>query len=141
VIVPRAGAIKALVRALRGGGVVALLLDQDTRVDEGGVFVDFFGVPAPVSSAAAALGPKLNVPIVPTFCRHDGRGHYRCYTRAAMRPEDLAGLSVEAITQRIAGAIEGEIRSDPTQWLWMYKRWKRRQPGFEASRYPFYADC
>jgi KDO2-lipid IV(A) lauroyltransferase len=140
-IIPRDGALKTLVKVLRENGVVALLLDQDTREAEGGVFVDFFGVPAPVSSAAASLASKFRVPILPAFCRHEGGGRYRCYAREALLPEALQGLSAGEITARIARVLESEIRSDPGQWLWTYKRWKRRQPGVDAARYPFYADC
>lgn len=140
-IVPREGALKALVRRLKEGGDVALILDQDTKISEGGVFAMFFGVPVPMSSAAAALAVKLAVPIVPVFCRRESGGRYRCYARPALTPDAIKGLSVEEITQRIAGLFEEEVRSDPRQWLWMYKRWKRRMPGFDPSRYPFYADC
>ena len=140
-IVPREGALKALVRTLKEGRYVALILDQDTKISEGGVFAMFFGVPVPMSGAAAALAVKLSVPIVPVFCRRDNGGHYCCYARAALMPDAIKGLSVEEITQQIAGLFEEEVRRDPGQWLWMYKRWKRRMPGFDPSRYPFYADC
>lgn len=140
-IVPREGALKSLLRSLREGGTVALLLDQDTRISEGGVFVDFFGVPAPVSSAAALLADKTGVPIVLAFCRQEEGGRYRCYALPPLTPASLGGLSATEVTQRIASLMESEIRRDPGQWLWMYKRWKRRMPGFDPGRYPYYADC
>lgn len=140
-IVAREGALKNLLRVLRGGGTVALLLDQDTRVEEGGVFVNFFGVPAPVSSAAARLADKTEVPIVFAFCRREEGGRYTVYAQELLTPESFKGLSAEVVTQRIASRIEEEIRRYPDQWLWMYKRWKRRLPGFDVRRYPFYADC
>jgi KDO2-lipid IV(A) lauroyltransferase len=139
-IIARDGALRSLVKVLRDNGVVALILDQDTRESEGGVFVPFFGVPAPVSSAAAGLAAKFRAPILPVFCRNEGRGRYRCYAREALRPAALEGQSAEAITARIAAVLEAEIKADPAQWLWTYKRWKRRQPGVDVSRYPFYAD-
>ncbi|MBI4551021.1 MAG: lysophospholipid acyltransferase family protein, partial [Candidatus Latescibacteria bacterium] len=43
-VVPRDRATPAVLRALRRGDVVGLLIDQDTRVQ--GTFVDFFGQPA-----------------------------------------------------------------------------------------------
>lgn len=140
-ILPREGALKGLVKALRSEGTVALLLDQDTKVSEGGVFVPFFGVPAPVSSAAAGLAVRLKAPIVIGFSRNEGDGRYRCYAREALTPDAIAGLTVEAVTARIAAVLECEIRRFPGQWLWTYKRWKRRQAGFNPACYPFYADC
>ena len=140
-IIPRAGALKSLVRILKNGGKVALVLDQDTRVTEGGVFVDFFGVQVPVSSAPAALALKLEIPIVPAFSLYEGGGRFRSYALAPLMPATIRGKTVAEITQLITTAIEQEIRRVPGQWLWMYKRWKRRMPGVDPSRYPFYADC
>ena len=140
-IIAREGALKSLVKVLRNKGIVAMALDQDTRVSDGGVFVSFFGVPVPISSAAAGLALRLRTPVVVVFCRHEEGGRYRCYLREWLSPDSMAGLSMEALTARISAAVEAEIRRDPAQWLWTYKRWKRRQPGFDASRYPFYADC
>jgi KDO2-lipid IV(A) lauroyltransferase len=140
-IIPRAGALKGMMRILRDEGTVALLLDQDTRVSEGGVFVDFFGVPVPIAGAVAGLAQKLRVPIVMAYCRNERNGTYRCYAREVLTPAEMEGLSPTEITAKITGFLEAEIRRDPSQWLWTYKRWKRRMPGVDASRYPFYADC
>jgi KDO2-lipid IV(A) lauroyltransferase len=141
VVVPRQGAVRTLLRSLRNGGVVALLLDQDTRVEDGGVFVPFFGVPVPVSSAAALLALRQGIPLVPVFCHGKPDGRYHCHARPALMPADVAGATVEELTARITAIIETEIRAAPDQWLWTYKRWKRRQPGTDPARYPFYADC
>jgi KDO2-lipid IV(A) lauroyltransferase len=140
-IIPRAGALKAMVRCLREDGSVALLLDQDTQVSDGGVFVDFFGVPVPIASAAAGLAKKLSVPIVMVYCRNERNGTYRCYAREVLTPAELEGLSAVETTARVTGFLEAEIRRNPSQWLWTYKRWKRRKEGVDPSRYPFYADC
>ena len=128
-----------MLKVLREGKMVAMLLDQDTRVQEGGVFVDFFGLPVPISQAAASLSARLNIPVVLAFCRCDARGHYRAYSRAPLQPGP--GESAVAFTQRVAASVEEEIRQQPGEWLWMYKRWKRKAPGTPPERYPFYADC
>jgi KDO2-lipid IV(A) lauroyltransferase len=140
-VVPRQGALRTLLRVLKERGVVALLLDQDTRPAEGGVFVPFFGVPVPVARAAGSLAQRLGVPLVPVFCHGEPGGRYRCHARPALMPADMAGATPEELTARITAIIEAEIRAAPDQWLWTYKRWKRRQPGVDPARYPFYADC
>ena len=141
VVVPRQGALRALVRILKGKRAVALVLDQDTTVAEGGVFVPFFGVPVPVSNAASLLASRLGVPVVPAFCRAEPGGHYRGYAHEAVMPGDIAAGDEKTLTARITSEIEAEIRAAPDQWLWMYKRWKRRQPDVDPALYPFYADC
>lgn len=140
-IIPREGAIRPLVKVLKQEGTVALLLDQDTLPSDGGVFVPFFGVPVPVATAAAGLALKLKVPMLLAFCRADEKGYYRCYAPEVLLPEALVGLSSEDVTARLTAYLEQEIRRNPGFWLWSYKRWKRRIPGFDLSRYPFYADC
>jgi KDO2-lipid IV(A) lauroyltransferase len=139
-IVPVRGAAKELLRVLKAKGKVALVLDQDTRPEEGGVFVEFFGVPAPMSSAAAHLALRVRAPIVPIFCRMRPDGTYVCYARQPLGGDEPAEADPLRLTQAIARTFEAEIRSDPGQWLWMYKRWKRRAPGADPARYPFYAD-
>jgi KDO2-lipid IV(A) lauroyltransferase len=140
-IVPRDGALRALVRALKSEGTVALLLDQDTLPAEGGVFVPFFGVPVPISSAGAGLALKLKAPILMAYCACRPDGRYFCYGREVFTPESIEGLSSDEVTARITASLEEEIRRQPGYWLWSYKRWKRRLPGVDPARYPYYADC
>src|SRR6185436_6033974 len=45
------GAARELLRTLRSGGALGMLIDQDTKVE--GVWVDFFGRPAWTPSGAA----------------------------------------------------------------------------------------
>jgi KDO2-lipid IV(A) lauroyltransferase len=39
-------------------------------------------------------------------------------------------------TARFMKVIEGYVRRNPEQWLWVHKRWKTRPPG-EKPLYPF----
>jgi KDO2-lipid IV(A) lauroyltransferase len=140
-IIPRDGALRALVRTLKNDGVIALLLDQDTLPAEGGAFVPFFGVPVPVSSAGAGLALKLQAPILMAFCVCQPDGRYKSYASRLFLPEEIAGMSADALTAKITMTLEEELRRNPGRWLWSYKRWKRRLPGVDAARYPYYADC
>ena len=135
-IVPVRGALRHLLRALRRGDFVGVLLDQNTPQSEGGVFVDFFGVPATVSAAVAAMASKTGCRMIPAFCRHDADGAYHGYALQAIEPGEQ---DERELTQRVAALIESEIRKRPEQWLWMYKRWKRVPPGADRAAYPFYA--
>ena len=136
-IVPRQGAVRALLRALRQKKHVALLLDKNTKPDEGGIFVNFFSLPIPMSTAAAVLSERSGAPIVPVFCRMEPDGSYIVYSMPPLelREED----TIPAVTQAIASLFEREIRAHPGQWLWMYKRWKYIFSPELAPRYPFYA--
>lgn len=141
-IVTRQGAIRGLLRALRQKKHVALVLDQNTKPEEGGLFVRFFGLSIPMSTAAAVLAERMNAPILPIFCRSEADGTYIIYSRPALKHADLAPVGeniIHTITQKIATLFEQEIGAHPKQWLWMYKRWKYIDPNWPAAAYPYYA--
>lgn len=138
VIVSQYGAVKALVRALKDERLVALLLDQNTRPREGGIFVPFFGRQVPVSRVPAALLKRTGARLLFTFCAADACGRYRAYARGPFAANQ-AGNSEEEITAFIMAALESEIRANPGCWLWMYRRWKFVPEGVDIGIYPFYA--
>jgi KDO2-lipid IV(A) lauroyltransferase len=137
-IVPMQGAVRGALRAMRRGLLVAILLDQNTKPEEGGVFVDFFGLPCPISSIAGALALREKIPIIAVFCRVQANGYYTFYSLPQFKI-DYASANVEAINRLIAATFQDEIGKYPEQWMWMYKRWKHIKPGMSASAYPYYA--
>ena len=56
--------LRELVRHLRGGGVMAILLDQYTK---GGAMIDFLGHPAPTGTVIAELALKYRLPMIPVY--------------------------------------------------------------------------
>ena len=140
IIIPRDGALRGMLRTLKAGGKVALLLDQNTRPSQGGVFVDFFGLPVPISDAGAALAIKTRADILFGFCIPDAAGNYTVHTHPKLTPPTgEAGRDVvNEYTQGIARAIEAAIRQHPEAWLWMYKRWKHMPADADSDRWPFY---
>ena len=70
-------------------------------------------------------------------CQAYADGSYRLRHVATIAP--VPGESVEALTARATAALTSRIVRHPSQWLLMYKRWKRVPPGDDRSRYPFYA--
>ncbi len=143
IIIQREGAIRAMVRTLKQDGKVGLLLDQNTAPAEGGIFVDFFGLPAPISDAASSLALKTGAEILFGFCIPRRDGTYYVHTAPKLVPAEIPGEDkesrVRALTEAIAQTIEQAIRAHPEAWLWMYKRWKHIPPGRDAEGYPFYA--
>ena len=134
----RSGAMRTALRTLRGGGVVAFVMDQNTKPAEGGTFVSFFGQPAAASLGAAMLSARTAAPINPLYCVPVTGGRYRAYAGEPILPQTFGG-NEEAITQAILGALEQAIRDNPECWLWMYRRWKYFAPGVPPSNFPFYA--
>ena len=140
-MVHKQGAIRKLLKALRSKKRIALLLDQNTRPEEGGVFVNFFGLPATCSNAAAVLSERTGAPIVMLFSKACADGTYHLYALPPLKPEAMLLKEKDAsgITLAIINSLEHEIRKHPEQWLWMYKRWKYIAPGSRKKDYPFYS--
>jgi KDO2-lipid IV(A) lauroyltransferase len=136
-IVPVLGALRALLRALQRNRAVAILQDQYTDPSDGGVWVDFLGLPAAVSNAAAVLAGRTGAPVHVCACRALVPDGYRVVRLATVPLAD--GLAPETFTARLTAVLTSEIRRRPSHWLMMYKRWKRVPPGDSPERFPFYA--
>jgi KDO2-lipid IV(A) lauroyltransferase len=117
------GAPRQLLEVLRGGGALAMLIDQDTKVD--GVWVSFFGRPAftPVGAAEIALRQKANV--LPSFIerRSDGSHLVRFLPALELPPDPREATAL------MTAKIEEQVRRRPEQWVWWHKRWRRQPPG------------
>ncbi len=143
IIVPREGALKALVRHLRGGGTVGLLLDQNTAPREGGIFVEFFGKPVAVSPAAGLLAPLTGAEIIFAYALPQPDGTYRGELPHTIPAEEIAARNRAAaaaeLTQRITRFYEAAIRARPECWLWSYKRWRHIPAASPPDGFPSYA--
>lgn len=124
------GSIRQIVEVLRGGGSLGMVLDQNRTVSEG-VFVDFFGMPACTSPAAAVLAERVGCAVVPLrFYRQPDQRHHVAEFLPEIpweAPFDNRQDNLRHNTQRYTAFIEDAIREHPGQWIWMHRRW-RTQP-------------
>ncbi len=134
------GAARGMLKALRAGKPVGTLLDQNTRPSQGGVFVEFFGVPAATTRAPAALARKVGARAVTAACVREN-GQLRVCAARLPRPVSAYADDV-ALTQAMLSANEELIRRYPEQYAWTYKRWRYIPAGVHddvRSRFPDYA--
>lgn len=119
------GAAVALLRALRKGELLGMLIDQDTSVQN--VFVPFFGHPAATPRAAADLVLRTGAAALVFLNHRDAGGIYRTTTEELEVPRtgDDERDAVE-LTARFTERIEAAIRAHPEQWVWMHQRWKTK---------------
>jgi len=127
-------ALQEVLRLIRSGGGLAVLIDQNVQ-EKDGIFVDFFGRPAATTTVAAAVALKTGCAVVPVWAELLPSGRYRLHYDAPLRWEshgdrraDIAGL-----TQALTSRIEQWVRERPEQWLWIHRRWKTR-PASSAEK-------
>jgi len=115
-----------MLRQLKSGGGVGILIDQRVREDQG-IEVPFFGHPAWTHQILARVARKTGAPVVPTFALRDAPGRYTLRYEAPLMAEDLTEAEVEDVplTARYMAVLEAAIRDRPEQWLWYHDRWKQ----------------
>lgn len=119
-----AGAAKAMLKQLRAGKILGLLIDQDTKVQS--VFVPFFGTLAATPRAAADLALRTKAALIIGTCPRIGPYRYRLSLEEVPLPETDDEATVVALTAELTARLETAIRKTPDQWVWMHERWKRR---------------
>ena len=67
IVIYKQKALPEVLKNLREGRVVAIVVDQNVQAKDG-IFVRFFGRPASATTVAAALALKTGCPIVPARC-------------------------------------------------------------------------
>ncbi|MBI5547467.1 MAG: lipid A biosynthesis acyltransferase [Deltaproteobacteria bacterium] len=122
------GGARQLLRTFRANAILALLIDQDTRVQ--GHFVPFFGELAFTPRAAADLALRMGAGVVAVFIHRRPEGGHRIAVRTiSFEPTGDREADSLALTAAMTREIEGEIRRFPRDWVWMHRRWKTRPSG------------
>jgi KDO2-lipid IV(A) lauroyltransferase len=125
------GGGRKLLRSLREGMALGILIDQDTKVQS--VFVPFFGHLASTPRAAADLALRFGCPVFVGWSRRRGPKAGDGYV-LEVEPVtfDPAPVDKEAealrITAHCTARMEQAIRVAPEQWVWMHRRWKTKPP-------------
>ena len=106
--------LKQMLKFLKGGGVLAVLIDQRLR---SGAQLDFMGYPAHTSLSIAELALKLDALVVPTY--------------AVLQPDLSCNIQFEnpilhstpeQMTQELNDSLSQQVRDHPEQWFWFHRR-------------------
>jgi KDO2-lipid IV(A) lauroyltransferase len=121
--------LKDILRHLKQNRIVGILIDQNTTT-EGGLLVDFFGHPARTTPVAAMLARHRDVPVLPAFFRRlpDGRHLVVIQPPIPMHKTKNADADIRRHLREQSRAMEAWVREEPSQWLWLHRRWKNKFP-------------
>ncbi|MDO9265429.1 MAG: lysophospholipid acyltransferase family protein [Desulfosalsimonadaceae bacterium] len=122
---------REIIRTLKQGCPLGILMDQDTRVK--GVFVDFFGRKANTPVGPVLLARRFNIPIIPAFMHLEPDLTYHVECLPPIKPSAAGDPKRDLLAdvQQCSDVYERIIREHPEQWAWFHRRW-RREP--EAVR-------
>ena len=129
-IIDKKGATTQVGPALESGGTVGFIADQNAGSK--GLFVDFFGRKASTYKSIGLLAMQYNVPIAVGYARRlEGKFKFNVGVQDVIYPADWENEPdpLRYITQRYSTAIEGFVRDEPGQYLWIHRRWKTRPKG------------
>ena len=112
------GAFRSLMAGVKAGKSLGLLVDQNVRAADGGIWVRFFNQPVCVSAAPAFFAAKAKVPIIVAWSRPLNDGRYCCELINAYSCDQARDLW--AMTQRCLKDLEGVIRRHPSCWVLNY---------------------
>jgi Kdo2-lipid IVA lauroyltransferase/acyltransferase len=111
-------------RLLRDNGILGVLIDQNFY--KGGVFVVFFGRPAATNTLVPILARRTGCAVLPMHNVWKGNKiRIICEAPVTLSANPDSQAAIVEDTQKLTSIVEGWVRRDPGQWMWLHHRWKR----------------
>jgi KDO2-lipid IV(A) lauroyltransferase len=105
-----------MVRFLRSGGMVGVVLDQAMG---DGATLSFFDCEALTSLAPTEMALRYDALVVPTYGIRRKDGGFDLLVEAP-----VPHTTPEEMTQLLNDSLEAQVRANMDQWLWTHRRWK-----------------
>ncbi len=125
-VIYKKGALRAIISQLRKGDTVGILVDQSVLPAEG-VVVEFLGRPAWAIKSPSLIARKTGAAVVPVFIRRRDNGSHvvEIHPEVELSDEDDLEMAVLEDTGRFTSFVERYVMKNPSEWLWIHRRWKR----------------
>jgi lauroyl/myristoyl acyltransferase len=116
--------VRRMVRVLRAGNILGVLIDRPVTSGDG-VTVRMFGRDTVLPAGAAALAGMARCPIVPGYIRRRANGSFEGGILAAIEPMRTGNRDADlaATMQLVVAEFEKVIRSSPHQWYMFRDMW------------------
>jgi Kdo2-lipid IVA lauroyltransferase/acyltransferase len=120
--------VRALLKSLKRNAAVIYFPDQ-TYLGNQSELLPFFGEPALTNTATSKLAQISGAAVLPFhYRRRNDDSGYLVEIGAAL--EAFPSTDAGADTRRLVAILERDIEIAPEQYLWVYKKFKRRPIGF-----------
>lgn len=126
VLIPKGSAgVRIMLDLLKNGEHISILCDQRLRE---GIPAPLFGRMAQTPAAMVTLAKKMNLPILMGKAVRMSDGHYRM----DVEPLDMSDnpdfdAAVRETVARMNQILERWIRQTPEQWLWIHRRFDKKE--------------
>ncbi|HWE63617.1 MAG TPA: lysophospholipid acyltransferase family protein [Chloroflexota bacterium] len=116
--------VRRMVRVLREGKVLGVLIDRPVDQDEG-VVVRFFGHETRIPAGVATLALLARVPILAGFLRQRADGRFEGTILPPIEPIRTGNRTadIQQTMQRVVDDLERVIRRSPHQWYMFRAMW------------------
>jgi len=111
------GALKGLMKAIKEGRNIGILVDQNTAKNEG-LDVEMFGLKALHTPSAALLAKKFDIPIIPVFIQREGDKYKIIFKEPILEKDTQKSVQLQS------KVIEEMIKQKPEEWYWFHRRFK-----------------
>jgi KDO2-lipid IV(A) lauroyltransferase len=121
------GGIRAygeMLKALKQGRIVFLMLDQGVKDEKDGIVHRFLGKDMPMSAGPAQLARAARAPVLPVVTT----AATPLWRFALQPPLPLGQESLEADAATLVAATERMVLSHPQLWSWQQRRWRKFRP-------------
>ncbi|SFP89797.1 lipid A biosynthesis lauroyl acyltransferase [Hydrogenimonas thermophila] len=128
-LISKYGALRSLMREIKKGRNIGLLVDQSVKQHEG-IEIEFFGHKATHITSAALLARKFKLPIIPVFITTQDHNSYTLtfYPAIYTLETDDMNKDIRKSVEAQAKITEDIIRKKPDEWFWQHRRWKEFYP-------------
>jgi Kdo2-lipid IVA lauroyltransferase/acyltransferase len=124
-LIPMKDTLKDMLKNRNELTATAFIADQ-TPLPDRAYWMQFLNQDTPVFLGIEKIALKIRYPIVYISIRRVKRGYYRVFADRIELPSQIEKTG--AITEIHARKLEGDIRSQPENWLWTHRRWKHERP-------------
>jgi KDO2-lipid IV(A) lauroyltransferase len=114
---------RKIMNTLKTKGYLGVLVDQ--KYNEG-ISIPFFGHPAMTNPIAFQLAQKYQCPLIPVQNIRTKGAHFKIIIHPPIETHQTDGSPrpLEDMIQEMHLMLEGWIRDNPEQWIWMHRRWR-----------------
>ncbi|MFT5835146.1 MAG: KDO2-lipid IV(A) lauroyltransferase [Sulfurimonas sp.] len=125
----RGGATRGILKRLRSGGAIALLIDTNVNKREA-ITVDFLGKPTSQIKTTAYFARKFNAALIPSLIHANDDGTYtiKFYDEIVPPKTDNEQEDIKVSTQMQTDWLSAEILKAPEPWFWLHRRFKDDYP-------------